>query len=73
MLVGGDPVFGGSKLEGSVVLPQMKEEYLLVFELPHAGTKNLKLTIPAQAWGRKGKFQFQISESFEANFPISKN
>ncbi len=73
MVVGGDPVFGNPKLEGSVVPAQMKGEYLLVFELPRAGSKNLKLTIPAQAWGRKGTFQFQISDSFEANFPISKN
>jgi hypothetical protein len=67
------PVFGPARMEGVTLLAREKEDFLLVFEKPHGGNKDLKLTIPAKAWGLNGGFKFQIPNVFEASLGTPTN
>jgi hypothetical protein len=60
----GEPVFDAPKTGGVELFATGSQGYLLVFELPPGGLKTLKLEVPAQAWGRKGMYQFLISGPF---------
>jgi hypothetical protein len=60
----GDPFFAAPK-PGTVQLQATESQgCLLVFELPAAGLKTLKLELPASAWGRQGVYRFSVGGPF---------
>ncbi len=62
-------VFERPNRQPRTISPPRYADYLLVFELPSSAVANLKLELPASAWGRTGVCRFHISEEFEGISP----